>query len=311
MWSFATIEPIFTLLIASYLVVLIVALVLIKKDMKKPLSDLFRLHSLRLILVGFGFAVLFQAVWFGVSLGLGGKLEFFSFPSLSGFEVYAYYSLPIAFSLYLAFAVFGAFAEEVAYRGYVQTRISSKYGYVVGIFVSTMFFSLQHIHIFQLNWITSFLEGQFIYVIFFGIFTGYLFVKSGGSIWTVFAFHGLMNAFNVSLPVQVTTGFIYTDWLRIIISFSLLILILRFLPLVRMKKRFGERLKERIAEQRGWQWALTSFAVEAWSKTKKTNNQTKTSYKHSSNPTILLTQQIFANKLLGVDRQYNSQQSIG
>ncbi len=237
MWSFSPIEPIFALLIVSYLVVLIVALVLIKNDMKKSLSNFFRLRSLRLVLVGLGFAVLFQVVWFGVSLGLGGKLEFFSFPSLSGFEIYAYYSLPIAFALYLTFAVFGAFAEEVAYRGYVQTRISSKYGYAIGIFVSTIFFSLQHIHIFQLNWITSFFEGQFIYVIFFGIFVGYLFIKSKGDIWTVVAFHALMNAFNVSLPIQVTTGFIYTDWLRTIISFMVLILILRFLPSLSMHRK--------------------------------------------------------------------------
>lgn len=245
MWSFSTIEPIFALLITSYLVVLVVALVLIKKDGKKSISDLFRLHSLRLVLVGLGFAVLFQVVWFGVSLGLGGKLEFFSFPSLSGFEVYAYYSLPIAFALYLTFAIFGAFAEEVAYRGYVQTRISSKYGYAIGIFVSTIFFSLQHIHIFQLNWLTNFFEGQFIYVVFFGVFVGYLFIKSKGDIWAVFAFHALMNAFNISLPIQVTTGFIYTDWLRTIISFMLLILILRFLPSVSM---YGaEKTKQKIS----------------------------------------------------------------
>jgi len=230
MWSFSSIETIFALLILSYLAVLVAALVLIKKDLKKSLSEFFRFHSLRLALVGLGFAVLFQVVWFGVSLGLGGRLEFFSFPNLSGFEIYAYYSLPIAFALYLTFSIFGAFAEEVAYRGYVQTQFSSKYGVAVGIFVSTLFFSLQHIHIFQLNWITSFFQGQFIYVIFFGIFAGYLFIKSKGDVWTVFAFHALMNTFNVSLPIRVTTGFIYTDWLRTIISFVLLFLFLRFLP---------------------------------------------------------------------------------
>lgn len=231
MWSSSTIEPIFTLLILSYLIVLVVALVLIKKDMKKSLSDFFRFRNQRFILVGLGFAVLFQVIWFGVSLGLGGKLEYLSFPSLGGFESYAYYSLPITFTLYLIFSIFGAFAEEVAYRGYVLSRISSKYGISVGVSVSALFFSLQHIHIFQLNWITNFFEGQFIYVLLFGIFVGYLFIKSKGNIWVVFAFHGLMNAFNISLPIQVNTGFIYTDWLRTIISFIILILILRFMSL--------------------------------------------------------------------------------
>jgi hypothetical protein len=32
----------------------------------------------------------------------------------------------------------------------------------------------------------------------------------------------------------------------------------------RLKREFGEQ----VAEQRGWHWALTSFAAEAWSKTK-------------------------------------------
>src|SRR5271169_3654655 len=36
----------------------------------------------------------------------------------------------------------------------------------------------------------------------------------------------------------------------------------------RMDKRLEKEFGEHIAEKRGWHWALTSFAVEAWSKTK-------------------------------------------
>ncbi len=32
----------------------------------------------------------------------------------------------------------------------------------------------------------------------------------------------------------------------------------------RMNKRLEKEFGEHIAEQRGWHWALTSFAVEAW-----------------------------------------------
>ena len=35
-----------------------------------------------------------------------------------------------------------------------------------------------------------------------------------------------------------------------------------------MNKRLEKEFGEQVAEQRGWHWALTSFAVEAWSKTK-------------------------------------------
>ena len=36
-----------------------------------------------------------------------------------------------------------------------------------------------------------------------------------------------------------------------------------------MNKRLEKEFGEQAAEQRGWHWALTSFAVEAWSKTKE------------------------------------------
>ena len=34
--------------------------------------------------------------------------------------------------------------------------------------------------------------------------------------------------------------------------------------ILRMNKRLEKEFGERVAEQRGWHWALTSFAVEAW-----------------------------------------------
>lgn len=178
-WSW-TVEPIFLALILSYFVVLAVALVLLKKDLKKSLCSVFRFHGSRLVLVGLGLAFLFQALWYGITVGLGARLEFSSFPVLRGYELYTYYSLPLAFALYAVFATFGAFAEEVIYRGYVQTRISSKYGIAIGIFASALFFSLQHIHIFQLPWIESFFQGQFLNVMVGGLFGGYFFYKSKG-----------------------------------------------------------------------------------------------------------------------------------
>ena len=39
--------------------------------------------------------------------------------------------------------------------------------------------------------------------------------------------------------------------------------------ILRVNKRLEQEFGEKVAEQRGWHWALTSFAVEAWSKTKE------------------------------------------
>jgi len=242
-WSW-TVEPIFAVLILSYFVVLVTALAFLKKDMKKSLSNVFSFHGLRLVLVGLGLAVLFQTLWYGITLGLSAKLEFSSFPSLRGYELYTYYSLPIAFALYVIFATFGAFAE-VAYRGYVQSRISSRYGIVAGIFVSAIFFSLQHIHIFQLKWIESFFQGQFINVMIGGVFIGYFFSKNKGDIWSIFAFHALGNIFSISLPIQIIYAFPYAGWLSTIIAYIVLFLVLRFLPL-RNKRPFlnGPQISE-------------------------------------------------------------------
>ncbi len=226
-----TVEPIFAVLILSYAIVLVTSLALLKKDLKKPLSDVFGFHGSRLVLLGLGLGVLFQVVWYSITLGLGTKMELSSFPTLSGYESYTYYSLATAFILYAVFAVFGAFAEEVAYKGYVLTRISAKYGIVVGTFVSATFFSLQHIHIFQLPWIESFFQGQFVNVMLGGLVGGYFFYKTKGDIWSIFAFHTANSILNISLPIQLTYTLPYAYYISTIASYSILFVLLWFLPL--------------------------------------------------------------------------------
>ena len=39
--------------------------------------------------------------------------------------------------------------------------------------------------------------------------------------------------------------------------------------IVRMNKRLEKEFGERIAEKRGWHWALTSFAMEIWGETER------------------------------------------
>jgi membrane protease YdiL (CAAX protease family) len=222
-----TVEPIFGVLILSYAVILVFALLLLKKDLKKPLSEVFRFHGARLIGVSLLFAGLFQALWYGSALVLGGKIEVTAFPTLRGYELYSYYSLVFAFAFYAVFATFGAFAEEVAYRGYVQTRISGKYGVAVGIFVSALFFSLQHIHIFQTAWIESFFQGQFVNVMLGGLFSGYLYYKTKGDIWSVFVLHATGNILSISLPIQITYAFPYAGWVSTAVTYGVLFLVLR------------------------------------------------------------------------------------
>ena len=173
------------------------------------------------------FAFVFQAVWFTMSLTIGADLDLLSFPGLREYESYAVYSVPLAFVLYVVFAVFGAFVEEVTFRGYVQSRIASRCGHVISVFIASLLFSLQHVHIFQLDWIIDFFQTQFIYVFCFGIVVGYLFLKSKQDIWSVFMFHALANIFNISLPIKVTYVFPFSTQIVAVASSIFMILLLR------------------------------------------------------------------------------------
>ena len=42
--------------------------------------------------------------------------------------------------------------------------------------------------------------------------------------------------------------------------------------IIRMNKSLEKEFGQQIAEQRGWHWALTSFAMESWGETAKTPN---------------------------------------
>ena len=231
MWNSSFVEPIFAISFLSYFAVFLLALLLLKKDSKKSLSGVFRNKGNLMILIGLLFTLLYLGLWYLISYALGSKIEFGSFLRLKGFENYAVFSLPLAFGLYLAFSVFGAFAEEVAYRGYVQTRISSKFGSVVGVLAATLFFSLEHIHIFQTDWLLQFLQSQLLHVVLFGVFAGYLFLKSKENIWSVFSFHAFLNVFSVTVPIVVTHSFQFTYYVAEIASFTAMILLLRYLPL--------------------------------------------------------------------------------
>ena len=215
----------------TYFTVFAATLFLIKKDMKAKLTDIFKLKDARVVLLGLLLAVFFQVLYFGLTLLLGGKIDSASFASNT------LASLPLVFTIYFLYGSFGAFAEEVAYRAYSENRIASKYGYVVAIFVSSMLFALQHIHIFQVSWLVEyFFQLQFIHVLLFGIFVGYFFRKSKGNLWAVVAFHVLKNIIDMALPTYASAPSVYIHWIVNIISFTVLMIILRILPFNKLMK---------------------------------------------------------------------------
>jgi membrane protease YdiL (CAAX protease family) len=232
MWQFfSTLEPIFAVMFLSYFIIFVIALVLLRNDSRKKLLDVFQNRSTSMILAGLLFGLLYLGLYYLISYALGSSFEFGSFPNLRGYEEYAVYSVGLVFVLHLLFSCFGGFAEEVAYRGYVQTRFSGRYGAIIGILASTVFFSLEHIHVFQANWILQFIQNQLLHVVLFGVFAGYLFYRSGANIWSVVAFHVLLNAFAVSVPIIVSYAYPFTFYVAEIASFTVMILLLKYLPL--------------------------------------------------------------------------------
>ncbi|MFX1562399.1 MAG: lysostaphin resistance A-like protein [Promethearchaeota archaeon] len=226
-WFFTAVEPIFLMLIISYAIVLLLAMMFLKKDAQKTLSVVFKWTNSTRVLIGGLLGIIFQITWLLLSFGIGGGFEFLPLFSLKGYENYAVTMGFLAFGLYLAFSIFGAFAEEMTFRSYTQTKVTSHYGYLVGILFSSLLFSMQHIHVFSLSWLLTFLQTQLPYVFCFGLFIGYLFYLSQDNLWTVFAFHSVVNIINVTLPIRVTFTLPFANLVVTIISFVLIFLLLR------------------------------------------------------------------------------------
>ena len=220
-------ETVFALLIASYVFVLFIALAFLKIDLHQTLKAMLRTGDNALYIYGAILAVSFHVLIVAFGFATGGTVEVTEWLSLKSYERYAVHSLPLALTLYLAFASIGAFVEEVAYRGYVQSRMAKEYGELLGIVFASVIFSLQHIHIFSVRWISQFLESQLFYVFLFGLFIGYFFCRTGQSLKGVAAFHIVSNIFNVAFPVQISYSSPLVFPIAVLFSFAVLFLILK------------------------------------------------------------------------------------
>jgi membrane protease YdiL (CAAX protease family) len=106
---------------------------------------------------------------------------------------------------WLLITVFYSMFEEVCFRGVFLTMLLPKYGQNRAILYSALAFGVAHI--FALfaggNLVTT--GAQVIWAFLFGIFYGYLFVKTG-SLWPSMIIHWLSNVFQSSLTVYWSTA---------------------------------------------------------------------------------------------------------
>jgi fatty acid desaturase len=78
-------------------------------------------------------------------------------------------------------------------------------------------------------------------MLFFGIVTGYFFMKSKGNLWAVVAFHVLVSIIVLALPIQglPAQGSVHSIlmyWIVNILSFTVLMVVLRILPFDKLMK---------------------------------------------------------------------------
>jgi len=100
----------------------------------------------------------------------------------------------------LLFTVFYSMFEEVCFRGVFLTMLLQKYSQRYAIFYSALAFGVFHIFaVFNGGEIVTTIA-QVVWAFIFGIFYGYIFVKTG-SLWPSMTIHWLSNVFQSTLTV--------------------------------------------------------------------------------------------------------------
>jgi membrane protease YdiL (CAAX protease family) len=100
----------------------------------------------------------------------------------------------------LLFTVFYSMFEEVCFRGVFLTMLLRKYSQRYAIFYSALAFGVLHIFAVFTGGELVTTIAQVVWAFIFGIFYGYIFVKTG-SLWPSMTIHWLSNVFQSTLTV--------------------------------------------------------------------------------------------------------------
>jgi membrane protease YdiL (CAAX protease family) len=107
-------------------------------------------------------------------------------------------SLALPPESWLLITVFYSMFEEVCFRGVFLTMLLRKYGQNRAIFYSALAFGAAHIFALFAGGNLVTIAAQVIWAFLFGLFYGYIFVKTG-SLWPSMIIHWLSNVFQSSL----------------------------------------------------------------------------------------------------------------
>lgn len=139
------------------------------------------------ILSGILLAVMLSTLTIGVGY-LAGTLKFLG----SGFELFAPPQLVITLLFGTILALASGFGEEIAFRGYLQSRIAERYNPVPAVLIVAVLFALSHP--------VSAVDPLFYLAtaILVGILFGAVFVRTG-SLWMGIALHTVWNYLQIAV----------------------------------------------------------------------------------------------------------------
>jgi membrane protease YdiL (CAAX protease family) len=111
----------------------------------------------------------------------------------TGFELFSPFQVTTSLLLGAILALASGFGEEIAFRGYLQSRISKRYGANVAILITAVLFALSHP--------VAGTDNPYLYLasaVLVGILFGTVFVRTG-SLWMGMALHSAWNFLQIAI----------------------------------------------------------------------------------------------------------------
>ena len=140
------------------------------------------------ILLGIALAVTLSPLTIGVGFATG-SLKYLG----NGFDLFGTAQVFVTVLLAVVLALASGFGEEIAFRGYLQTRIMQRYNSSVAVVIVAVLFALSH----PVNTVAN----PLLYLgtaILVGILFGTVFVRTG-SLWTGIALHIVWNYMQIAV----------------------------------------------------------------------------------------------------------------
>lgn len=142
----------------------------------------------KFIMFGLGLAVALSLLTIGIG-SLAGTLKLLG----SGFELFGAGQVLITLLLATILAIASGFGEEIAYRGYLQSRIAQRYNPTVAVVIVAVLFAFSHplgTAVNPLLYLAS--------AILVGLLFGMLFARTG-SLWMGIALHTVWNYLQIAV----------------------------------------------------------------------------------------------------------------